>query len=203
MNREKPRLAVAVVMVAALGISSTASAFWNPKDWDMKDGWGKGGNHPLAPMGWGNKDKRGPFGGENGWGAIDSMMDNMGMGDAMSDLNTDVEWDLNLDTQLKGKASGEGRGRSEGKNRSKTRARSELRSEAERYYPYPGGAPYYPYYNAGPAAPAAPYGYPAYPYPPQMMGPQMMGPAMMGPMGGAVPFAPAMPPAAPSPYYRR
>ncbi|HIJ21347.1 MAG: hypothetical protein HON68_00845 [Gammaproteobacteria bacterium] len=167
---------MATTLIASMVLASSASAFWNPKDWDMKDGWGKGSDHPMAPLGWGSKDGRGPFGGENGWGAVDSMVDSMGMGDAMSDLNTDVEWDLNLDTQLKGKAHGEGKGSGEGKNRTQSRARSDVRHYGDQY-----NRPYYF------GAPAGPQGYAPYPYAQQQ--PQMM--------GGAAPFAPAMPPMMP------
>lgn len=179
MNKMVKTAAVAATLVATVALSSTASAFWNPKDWDMQDGWGNGSNHPMAPMGWGSNDKRGPFGGENGWGAVDSMMDSMGMGDAMSDLNTDVEWDLNMDTKLKGKASGEGKAKGKSENRATGKGRSDVRHYSDNYYRPYGPTPYY---NAPPAA-QVPYGYAPYPYPPQMMGPS----------GGAVPFAPAMP----------
>ncbi len=194
MGNFKAMTLTATLLTTAV-LSSTAAAFWNPKDWDMKDGWGDGwkdgSNHPMAPFGWGSDDKRGPFGGEHGWGAVDSMMDSMGMGDAMSDLNTDVEWDLNLDTQLKGKAHGEGKGSGKSKNRATGKGRSDVRHYGDRYYgPYPYGPN--PYYNQQqPVAPApAPYGYAPYPYPPA----QMMGPA---------PFAPAMPMMAPPPAYWR
>jgi|SaaInl8_120m_RNA_FD_contig_123_6816_length_1797_multi_8_in_0_out_2_2 hypothetical protein len=209
MNTMGKAAVVSATLIATLALSSTASAFWNPKDWDMKDGWGKGGNSPMAPMGWGSNDKRGPFGGENGWGAVDSMMDNMGMGDAMSDLNTDVEWDLNMDTKLKGKASGEAKGSGKSNNRARGKARSDVRHSGDNYY-----APYAPnpYFNAPQAvAPApygaAPYGYgaaPYYPYGP-MMGPNSGGVPMMPPMGGAAPFAPAMPQmmAPPQQFWRR
>ncbi len=175
------KITVATTITA---LSTTASAFWNPKDWDMNDGWGNnnGSDHMLAPFGWGSKDGRGPFGGKNGWGAIDSMADSMGVGDAMSDLNTDVEWDLNVDTKLKGRAQAEGKG--SGENRSKARSRGRSRSDYRPNRPNRGNY-YPPYYNSGQAAPygygPAPYGY---------------GPSPYGPMGpsGQMPFAPAMPP---------
>lgn len=168
-----------VAIVTALALSATASAFWNPKDWDMKDGWNNNNDsdHPLAPFGWGSKDGRGPFGGTNGWGAMDSMVDSMGMGDAMSDMNTDVEWDLNLDTKLKGQAQAEGKGNGKSESKARNRARSDFREDNRRRY-YPG-------YNQ---PPAAPYGYGPVPY---GYGPQPYGP--MGP-SGQMPFAPAMPP---------
>lgn len=164
-----------VVSLVALTFSASASAFWNPKDWDMQDGWG-GNKNPMAPMGWGSNDKRGPFGGEHGWGAMDSMMDNMGMGDAFSDLNTDVEWDLNMDTKLKGRAQGEGKAKGKGESKQRSKAQSKARYYGDQYY-YPYGPN--PYYQGQPQMPAAPYGYAPYPYP--------VAPA------GQMPFAPAMP----------
>ncbi|MBT3196507.1 MAG: hypothetical protein HN842_08805 [Gammaproteobacteria bacterium] len=190
MNTMVKRVALTTAWVAGLALAGSAYAFWNPKDWDMSDGWKRGGesDHPLAPFGWGSKDGRGPFGGENGWGAMDSMADSMGMGDAMSDLNTDVEWDLNVDTQLKGKAHGDGKGSGDNRARSKTRARSDARYYGDNYNQ--------PRYFS---APAAPQGYAPYP--------NNWQPA--APMGGPVPFAPAMPPMMappmaqqPYPYWR-
>ena len=177
-----------VAIATGLAVSLSAAAFWNPKDWDPKDGWGNGSSHPMAPFGWGSNDKRGPFGGEHGWGAVDSMMDGMWMGDAMSDLNTDVEWDLNLDTKLKGKASGEGRASGENRAKNRARSRADLENRNAPYYP----APYY-YPQQQPVAPV-PYGYGAAPY----------APVPYGAMGG-MPFAPAMPQMAPlpPPYWRR
>jgi hypothetical protein len=148
MNVRKSRAVEMVVLFGmAMIVAIPASAFWQSND---------NNSHPLSRFGWGNEDGLGPLGGSNGWGAMDSMVDGMGMGDSMSDMNTDVEWDLSLDTKLKGKAQGDGRARGDGKTKSRNR-NSGAFSERGNGYNYPV-QPYYP---------QQPYQGQPYPYPPQ------------------------------------
>ncbi len=185
MKKPEIWLKTGIALSIALILPFSASAFWK----------GDNDKHPLSKFGWGSDDKRGPFGGDHGWGALDSAFDSVGIGDAMSELTTDVEWDVDVATNLKGKAHGVGKGSGEGKNKSRSRTRQDYRIQGDEYRyapppprysaypppaydPYAGYSParapksksrkdYAPYPYPYPPYPAAPYGYdPRYAYPP-------------------------------------